>query len=173
MPLRNYSLTHSLDALPSVCCCCTDGRRLLQLCWVCSLPRHHTTTILRPFFQDHPGEPVPEENFWTLWCKGRLTEADSPTIQLGATPSGLSSALLHHPPLSQNSCSEKSVEQPANPGSPGKCPALGRGTPSPLFSTLVHSPPHLLFFFYFAHFPFLVRFTYFLLSSTPFPFLPE
>jgi len=38
---------------------------------------NHTTTILRPFFQDHPGEPVPEENFWTLWCKGRLTEADT------------------------------------------------------------------------------------------------
>jgi len=26
---------------------------------------------------------------WTLWCKGRLTEADTPTIRLGATPSGL------------------------------------------------------------------------------------
>jgi len=26
---------------------------------------HHTTTVLRLFF--HPGEPVPEENFWTLW----------------------------------------------------------------------------------------------------------
>ena len=38
---------------------------------------HHTTTILQPFFRDHPGEPVPEENFWTLWCKGRLTEADT------------------------------------------------------------------------------------------------
>jgi len=35
-----------------------------------------TTTILRPFFRDHPGEPVPEEDFWTLWYKGRLTEAD-------------------------------------------------------------------------------------------------
>jgi len=53
---------------------------------------HHTTTILRPFFWDHQGEPVPEENFWTLWCKGRLTEADTQTIQLGATPSGLTSA---------------------------------------------------------------------------------
>jgi len=29
---------------------------------------HNTTTVLRPFFWDHPGEPVPEENFWTLWC---------------------------------------------------------------------------------------------------------
>jgi len=36
-----------------------------------------TTTVLRPFFRDHPIEPVPEENFWTLWCKGRLTEADT------------------------------------------------------------------------------------------------
>ena len=49
--------------------------------------------------RDHPGEPVPEENFWTLWFKGRLTEADTPTIRLGATPSGLSSAHLHHPPF--------------------------------------------------------------------------
>jgi len=59
---------------------------------------HHTTTVLRPFFQDHPGEPVPEDNFWTLWCKGRLTAADTPTIRLGATLSGLTSAHLHHPP---------------------------------------------------------------------------
>ena len=33
-------------------------------------PHHTLTTVLRPFFRDHPGEPVPEENFWTLWCKG-------------------------------------------------------------------------------------------------------
>ena len=58
-----------------------------------------TTTILRPFFQDHPGEPVPEENFWTLLCRGRLTKEDTPTIWLGATPSGVSSAHLHHPPV--------------------------------------------------------------------------
>ena len=56
---------------------------------------HHTTTVLWPFFRDHPGEPVPEENFWTLWCKGRLTEADTPTIRLGATPSGLTSTIPH------------------------------------------------------------------------------
>jgi len=58
------------------------------------IPHHNRFTTL---FQDHPGEPVPEENFWPLWCKGRLTEADTPTIRLGATPSGLSSAHLHHP----------------------------------------------------------------------------
>ena len=58
----------------------------------------HTTTVLRPFFRDHPGEPVPEENFWTLWCKGRLTEADTLTIRLGASQSGLTSAHLHHHP---------------------------------------------------------------------------
>jgi len=58
-----------------------------------------TTTVLRPYSRDHPGEPVPEENFWTLWCKRRFTEADIPTIRLGATPSGLTSAHLHHPPM--------------------------------------------------------------------------
>ena len=42
---------------------------------------------------------MPEENFWTLWCKERLTEADTLTIRLGATPSRLSSAHLHHPPI--------------------------------------------------------------------------
>ena len=61
-------------------------------------PPHTTTTVLRPFFWDHLGEPVPEENFWTSCCKGRLTEADTPTIRLGATPSGLTSAHVHHPP---------------------------------------------------------------------------
>ena len=63
-----------------------------------------TTTALWPFFRGLPGEPVPEENFWTLWCKGRLTEADSPTIRLGATPSGLTSAHLHHPHFLQAGC---------------------------------------------------------------------
>jgi len=57
-----------------------------------------TTTVLQPFFRDHPGEPVPEENFWTLWFKERLTEAGTPTTRMGAIPSGLTSAHLHHPP---------------------------------------------------------------------------
>jgi len=65
---------------------------------------HYNTTVLRPDFRDHPGEPVPEENFWTLWCKGRLTEADALTIRLGATPSGLTTAHLHHPPFFTAGC---------------------------------------------------------------------
>jgi len=32
---------------------------------------HHTTTILRPFFRDHPGEPVPEENFCDFMVQGK------------------------------------------------------------------------------------------------------
>jgi len=73
-----------------------------------------TTTVLRPSFQDHPGEPVPEENFWTLWCKGRLSEADTPTIWMGTTPSRLTSAHLHHPPWrnrAQNSNVQKCDRQ--------------------------------------------------------------
>jgi len=51
---------------------------------------HTHTTVLCPFFQDHPGEPVTEENFfWTFMVEGKITEADTPTIWLGATPSGL------------------------------------------------------------------------------------
>jgi len=49
----------------------------------------HTHNHFTAFFRDHPGEPVPEENFWTLWCKGRLTEADTLTIRLCTNPSGL------------------------------------------------------------------------------------
>jgi len=52
-------------------------------------PHHIRFTAI---FQDHLGEPVPEENLWTLWCKGKLTEADTPTIRL-------TSAHLHHPPF--------------------------------------------------------------------------
>jgi len=77
-----------------------------QICWLAypvawfhMISNNHTTTVLWPFFWDHPGEPVPEENFWTLWCKGRLREADTLTIWLGATPSGLTSAYLHHLPI--------------------------------------------------------------------------
>jgi len=69
-----------------------------------SIPNHiiqhqTTATILWSFFRDHPGEPVPQENLWTLCCKRRLTEADTPTIRLGATPSELTSAHLHHHPI--------------------------------------------------------------------------
>jgi len=58
-----------------------------------------TATVLWPFSGTTPHELVPEENFWTLWCKRRLTEADTPTIRLGATLSGLSSAHLHCPSI--------------------------------------------------------------------------
>jgi len=54
---------------------------------------HHTTSVLRPLFRDHPGEPVPEENFWTLWCKGRHTNRPA------GRPAGLTSAHLHHRPI--------------------------------------------------------------------------
>jgi len=60
-----------------------------------AIPHRNRFTAL---FRDHPG--VPEGNFWTLWCKGRLTEADTPTIRLGATESRPTSPHLldlHHP----------------------------------------------------------------------------
>jgi len=49
-----------------------------------------STIILRPFFRDHPGEPMPAKSFfWTLWCYGGQQQADTPTIRVGVTPSGL------------------------------------------------------------------------------------
>jgi len=57
--------------------------------------QHETKGIIPTF----TSEPVPEENLWTLWCKGRLIEADTPTIRLGVTPSGLTGDHLHHPPI--------------------------------------------------------------------------
>jgi len=47
------------------------------------------TTILRPFFHDHPRELAPEEIFWRFMMQGKTTEADTPTVWLGTTPSGL------------------------------------------------------------------------------------
>jgi len=72
------------------------GKRPLNGCSNSSSVIHHHNRF-SALFQDHPGEPVPEENFETLWCKGRLTEADTPSIRLGATTSGLTNAHLHHP----------------------------------------------------------------------------
>ena len=58
---------------------------------------HTHTSILRPFFRECPGEPVPEENFLLdFMVQGEITEADTLTIRMGATPSGL----ISNPPSS-------------------------------------------------------------------------
>jgi len=90
--------------------CLRHSNYLTRECYGCSHSSHdyyYTRLVERPqpqpfycpFLQDHLGEPVPEQNFWTLLCKGRLTESDTLTIRLSATPSGLSSAHLHHHPI--------------------------------------------------------------------------
>jgi len=47
----------------------------------------HTHTHFMAVFQDYPGEPVPEDIFWTFIVRGKITEADTPTSRLGAIPS--------------------------------------------------------------------------------------
>ena len=51
----------------------------------------HTQT--QPFYGPFSGTTrvsrCQKKSFWILWRKVRLTEADTPTIRLGATPSGL------------------------------------------------------------------------------------
>jgi len=63
----------------------------------------NSTTTPQPFYGPFSGTMQvswrQKRKVWTLWCKGRLTEADTLTIRLGATPSGLTSAYLHHPPF--------------------------------------------------------------------------
>jgi len=77
-----------------------ETRKVEARCFHIGVSVHSNNNIrFTALFQDHPGEPVPEENFWSLWCKGRLTEADTLTIRLDATPSGLTSAHLHHPAI--------------------------------------------------------------------------
>jgi len=60
---------------------------------------HHHHNRFAALFPEPPGQEALEENLWTSWCKGRFTEANTPTIRLGATLSGPSSAHLHHPPM--------------------------------------------------------------------------
>jgi len=57
-------------------------------------------TIYGLFSRTTGVRPVPEETFfWTFMVHGKITEADTLTIRLGATPSRLISAHLHHPPI--------------------------------------------------------------------------
>jgi len=37
-----------------------------------SKPHYRTTTILWPFFRDHPGEPVPEEKLLDFMVQGKI-----------------------------------------------------------------------------------------------------
>ena len=53
-----------------------------------------TTLLLGP-----PGSAGARKGFLDLTVQGNITEADTSTIQLGATPSRLTSAHLHHPPI--------------------------------------------------------------------------
>jgi len=59
-----------------------------------NIPHHHSR-----FMALFPGPPLwaGARRELTLWCKGRSMEADTQTIRLGATPSRLTSAHLHHP----------------------------------------------------------------------------
>ena len=75
---------------------------IAQLCWAVSSQLRHVSTPsphhnhFTALFLGPPGWAGARRELLDLWCKG--TEADTPTIRLGATPSGLTSAHLHHPP---------------------------------------------------------------------------
>ena len=79
--ISHMQLIQELQMFLSVQTCSSDVpfRTLVRkaLCKWTYFRTTTATTVLRPLFQDHPGELVPEENFWTLWCKGGLKEADT------------------------------------------------------------------------------------------------
>jgi len=96
MGVKKHS-RHATTVYVSANCCSLDETAIESISLAKqSRTKPVTTTVLQKFFREHPGEPVPEENFWTLWRKGRLTEADTQTIRLAATPSGLTNAHARH-----------------------------------------------------------------------------
>jgi len=57
----------------------------LEGCFICFetflTPIYTTTTVLRPLFRDHPGEPVPEEKLLDFVVQGKInrgTHTDHP-----------------------------------------------------------------------------------------------
>jgi len=62
--------------------------------------QHHHHNSFMALFLGSPGWAGARRELLEFMVKGRLTEADTLTIQLGATPSGLTSVHLHHPPFS-------------------------------------------------------------------------
>jgi len=64
-------------------------------------PMYHHHTTPQPFYGPFSGTTQVsrcQKITSDLYGAREVTEADTPTIQLGATPSGLSSAHLHQPP---------------------------------------------------------------------------
>jgi len=68
----------------------------------------HLTTAPRPFYGPFSKtirvRRCQKRTSGLLWCKGRLTAADTQTIRLGATLSLLTSAHLHHPHFLEARC---------------------------------------------------------------------
>jgi len=79
-------------------CLCYSSRYTQTDMWP-ARGAHKHTTVLRPFFWDYLGKLVPKEILWTFMVQGKITEADTLTIQLGATPSGLISGLPPSSPI--------------------------------------------------------------------------
>jgi len=65
---------------------------------------HHTTTVLRPFFRDYPGEPVPEEKRLDFMVQGKINRgrhtnhpAGCHSIQTNQCPSPPSPSFFYRP----------------------------------------------------------------------------
>jgi len=65
-----YGTVRDISYFLSVCCSTESLLRIAYFTvspvYITTTPHHNRFTAL---FWDHSGEPVPEENFWTLWYK--------------------------------------------------------------------------------------------------------
>ena len=97
------SLWHSFGTAVTSPTCQYMGFAHMGLPILLSKTNHHHTNHFTALFPGPPGSAGTRRELLDFlnskWCKGRLTEADTPTIQMGATPSGLTSAHLHHPAM--------------------------------------------------------------------------
>ena len=66
---------------------------------VCSSGLQDPINLFMALFLGPPGWAGARRELWTLWCKGRLTQADTQTIWLGATPCGPTIDHLHYFPI--------------------------------------------------------------------------
>jgi len=85
--------------LPMVDLLIATGSASCPTAMIDSLPQPQPQPFYSPFSGTTQVSQCQKRTSGLLRCKERLTEADTQIIWLGATPSGLTSANLHHPPF--------------------------------------------------------------------------
>ena len=98
---RNFSLcsTIGLHLNKTKCSASVDHVLGHFKCTFTSVINNYHHNHFTAIFPGPPGWAGARKEFLDFMAQGKITEADTPTIRLGPTPSGLTSAHLHHPPI--------------------------------------------------------------------------